>query len=134
MQTNMSVHTRGLAQRYQVFVVPLVHAVPYTYKEMRENLIFSRSSCLSLSPPLSRPPSPMLDSVHHKHCNSDQLAEDFQVAFRGCELADVAFIVGDSHIPHYAVKAILACRSRSVQLWLLVTHTSQYTSVHKYCV
>jgi BTB/POZ domain-containing protein 9 len=60
----------------------------------------------------TRPPSPMLDSVHQKHCNSDQLAEDFQVAFRGCELADVAFIVGDSHTPLYAVKAILACRSR----------------------
>lgn len=65
-------------------------------------------------PTLSRPPSPMLDSVHQKHCNSEQLAEDFQVAFRGCELADVAFIVGDSHMPLYAVKAILACRSRSV--------------------
>lgn len=58
----------------------------------------------------------MLDSVHQKHGNSDQLAEDFQVAFRGCELADVAFIVGDTHMPLYAVKAILACRSRSVEL------------------
>lgn len=73
------------------------------------------SVMLCLSPSLSSSPSPMLDSVHQKHINSDQLAEDFQVAFRGCELADVAFIVGDSHMPLYAVKAILACRSRSVQ-------------------
>lgn len=75
---------------------------------------FCLSTSHSLS--LSSPPSPMLDSVHQKHGNSDQLAEDFQVAFRGCELADVAFIVGDSHMPLYAVKAILACRSRSVSL------------------
>ena len=69
----------------------------------------------------------MLDSVHQKHCNSDQLAEDFQVAFRGCELADVAFIVGDSHTPLYAVKAILACRSRSVPpLYLSPTSLPTY--------
>ena len=66
----------------------------------------------SLPPSYSSATSPMLDSVHQKHTNSDQLAEDFQVAFRGCELADVMFIVGDDHIPLYAVKAILACRSR----------------------
>lgn len=68
----------------------------------------------------------MLDSVHQKHGNSDQLAEDFQVAFRGCELADVAFIVGDSHMPLYAVKAILACRSRSVE-----THKYMYMYMNK---
>lgn len=68
----------------------------------------------------------MLDSVHQKHGNSDQLAEDFQVAFRGCELADVAFIVGDSHMPLYAVKAILACRSRSVE-----THKYMYIYMNK---
>lgn len=81
--------------------------------------MYVNSASLSSPPPslsLLSPPSPMLDSVHQKHGNSDQLAEDFQVAFRGCELADVAFIVGDTHMPLYAVKAILACRSRSVEL------------------
>ncbi len=83
----------------------------------------------------SRPPSPLMDSVREKYSNNDRLAEDFQLAFRGCELADVVFIVGEfpsvlvvcvvlaspsvlpsgeDRVPLYAVKAILACRSRSV--------------------
>lgn len=42
----------------------------------------------------SRPPSPLMDSVREKYSNTDRLAEDFQLAFRGCELADVVFLVG----------------------------------------
>jgi len=34
------------------------------------------------------------------------------MAFQGCELADIVFIVGEDRIPLYGVKAILACRSR----------------------
>lgn len=55
-----------------------------------------------------------MDSIHEKYVNTDKLAEDFSVALRGCELADVMFIVGEDRIPLYGVKAILACRSRSV--------------------
>ena len=43
----------------------------------------------------SRPPSPLMDSVREKYYNSERLAEDFQLAFQGCELADVVFIVGE---------------------------------------
>ena len=75
--------------------------------------------------PPPRPPSPLLDSVREKYSNPDRLAEDFTVAFQGCELADVVFIVGEDRIPLYAVKALLACRSRSappaVSMALLAT-------------
>ena len=59
-----------------------------------------------------RPPSPMMDSVREKFTNNSKLAEDFSVALRGCELADVIFIVGVDRVALYGVKAILACRSR----------------------
>lgn len=54
----------------------------------------------------------MMDSVQEKYVNTEKLAEDFSIALRGCELADVMFIVGEDRIPLYGVKAILACRSR----------------------
>ena len=60
----------------------------------------------------SRPPSPPLDSVQEKYVNTSKLADDFSVALRGCELADVMFLVGEEKTPLYGVKAILACRSR----------------------
>ena len=41
-----------------------------------------------------RPPTPMMDSVREKFSNNEKLAEDFSIGFRGCELADVVFIVG----------------------------------------
>lgn len=64
--------------------------------------------------PLSgyRSPSPLLDTVREKFTNHERLVEDFAVAFRDYELADVVFIVGEDRIPLYGVKAILACRSR----------------------
>ena len=61
---------------------------------------------------LCRPPSPPVDTVHEKYVNTSKLADDFSIALRGCELADVMFIVGEDRIPLYGVKAILACRSR----------------------
>ena len=64
----------------------------------------------------SRSPSPPMDPVREKYVNTDKLAEDFSVALRGCELADVMFIVGEDRIPLYGVKAILACRSRLVTI------------------
>ena len=103
-------------------LVPLVHIDTLLLRQLVELSLFLPLIFLSPLSSLS-PPSPMLDSVHQKQCNSDQLAEDFQVAFRGCELADVAFIVGDSHTPLYAVKAILACRSRSALSSLYETST-----------
>ena len=75
---------------------------------------FSRSLILFHSFPLFRPPSPPVDLIHEKYVNTDKLAEDFSIALRGCELADVMFIVGEDRIPLYGVKAILACRSRLV--------------------
>ena len=59
-----------------------------------------------------RAPSPLMDAVREKYTNSDKLAEDFSVALRGCELADVMFVVGEDKKLVYGVKAILACRSR----------------------
>lgn len=59
-----------------------------------------------------RPPSPPLDVVQEKYVNTSKLADDFSIALRGCELADVMFIVGEDRTPLYGVKAILACRSR----------------------
>ena len=59
-----------------------------------------------------RAPSPLMDAVREKYTNSDKLAEDFSVALRGCELADVMFVVGEEKKLVYGVKAILACRSR----------------------
>lgn len=55
-----------------------------------------------------------MDTVQEKYTNTTKLANDFAVALRGCELADVMFIVGEDRIPLYGVKAILACRSRYV--------------------
>jgi hypothetical protein len=59
-----------------------------------------------------RAPSPLMDAVREKYTNSDKLAEDFSVALRGIELADVMFVVGEEKKLVYGVKAILACRSR----------------------
>lgn len=67
-----------------------------------------------------RPPSPPMDTVQEKYVNTLKLAEDFSIALRGCELADVMFIVGEDRIPLYGVKAILACRSRYVYSCLLI--------------
>ena len=73
-----------------------------------------------------RPPSPIMDSVREKYVNHDKLAEDFSVSLRGPDLADVLFLVGERKVPLYGVKAILACRSRSVvpvficSIWYLV--------------
>lgn len=53
-----------------------------------------------------------MDAVRDKYSNNDKLSEDFSVAFRGCELADVMFVVGEDRKLVYGVKAILACRSR----------------------
>ena len=53
-----------------------------------------------------------MDAVREKYTNNDKLAEDFSVALRGCELADVMFVVGEEKKLCYGVKAILACRSR----------------------
>ena len=61
---------------------------------------------------LCRAPSPLMDAVREKYSNNDKLSEDFSVAFRGCELADVMFVVGEDRKLVYGVKAILACRSR----------------------
>lgn len=60
----------------------------------------------------SRAQSPLMDAVREKYTNNDKLAEDFSVALRGCELADVMFVVGEEKKLCYGVKAILACRSR----------------------
>ena len=59
-----------------------------------------------------RPPSPPVDNIQEKYVNTSKLTEDFSIALRGCELADVIFLVGEERIPLYGVKAILACRSR----------------------
>lgn len=67
-----------------------------------------------------RPLSPPMDTVQEKYINTSKLAHDFSIALRGCELADVMFIVGEDRIPLYGVKAILACRSRCVPLRLLL--------------
>lgn len=61
-----------------------------------------------------RPPSPPVDPINQRYINMGKLAEDFSIALRGCELADVMFIVGEDRIPLYGVKAVLACRSRLV--------------------
>lgn len=61
---------------------------------------------------MDRPPSPPVDNIQEKYVNTSKLAEDFSIALRGCELADVIFLVGEERIPLYGVKAILACRSR----------------------
>lgn len=61
-----------------------------------------------------------MDTVQEKYVNTLKLAEDFSIALRGCELADVMFIVGEDRIPLYGVKAILACRSRYVYSCLLI--------------
>lgn len=61
-----------------------------------------------------RPPSPPLDAVQEKYVNTSKLADDFSIALRGCELADVMFLVGEEKTPLYGVKAVLACRSRYV--------------------
>ena len=112
--------TLPLPRSLSLHICTCLHVTPYPPCSSTSHPVTPHPYCFfhhssSLPPSLPPPPSPaspMMDSVHQKHSNSDQLAEDFQLAFRGCELADVVFIVGEERMPLYAVKAILACRSR----------------------
>ncbi len=58
--------------------------------------------------------------MQEKYVNTSKLADDFSIALRGCELADVMFLVGEDRTPLYGVKAILACRSRYLSVFISV--------------
>lgn len=82
-----------------------------SYWTCRAKICIISTYCFSLFFPC-RPPSPPVDNIQDKYVNTSKLADDFSIALRGCELADVMFIVGEDRIPLYGVKAILACRWR----------------------
>lgn len=101
---------RSRAQLLMEMVAGLTEFSVATKQGRATRKISKRSNWLPIG--ASRPPSPLVDPVREKFSNSASLTNDFKHSFRGCELADVVFIVGEDHIPLYAVKAILACRSR----------------------